>query len=80
VLAGLTTFCSFIKVLWLKRTALLAGGLNVAYGIKNFLLFGSCYLGYCPEKKFGLFLMLLATIIIFLMSFFPDGADKKKAE
>jgi hypothetical protein len=37
-------------------------------------------LGYCPEKKAGLFIMLIATILIFLMSFFPDGAVKKKAE
>ena len=76
VLAGITTLCSFIKVLWIKRTALLVGGLNVAYGIKNFLLFGSCYLVYCPEKKDWLFLMLLATILVFLMTFFPDGKVK----
>jgi hypothetical protein len=73
VFAGITTLCAFVSVLWMKRTALLVGGLNVAYGIKNFLLFGSCYLGYCPEKKIGLFIMLIATILIFLMSFFPDG-------
>ena len=73
VFAGITTLCAFVPVLWMKRTALLVGGLNVAYGIKNFLLFGSCYLGYCPEKKIGLFIMLIATILVFLMSFFPEG-------
>jgi hypothetical protein len=80
VFAGITTLCSFVPVLWMKRTALLVGGLNVVYGIKNFLLFGSCYLGYCPEKKAGLFIMLIATILIFLMSFFPDGKVKVKSE
>jgi len=80
VFAGITTLCAFIPVLWMKRTALLVGGLNLAYGIKNFLLFGSCYLGYCPEKKTGLFIMLIATILIFLMSFFPDGKVKVKSE
>ena len=79
VFAGITTLCAFVPVLWMKRTALLVGGLNVAYGIKNFLLFGSCYLGYCPEKKIGLFLMLLSTILVFLMSFFPDGKVKSKS-
>ena len=78
IFAGITTLCAFVPVLWMKRTALLVGGLNVAYGIKNFLLFGSCYLGYCPEKKIGLFVMLIATILIFLMSFFPDGKIKAK--
>ena len=80
VFAGITTLCAFVPVLWMKRTALLVGGLNVAYGIKNFLLFGSCYLGYCPEKKIGLFIMLIATILIFLMSFFPDGKVKAISE
>jgi hypothetical protein len=80
IFAGITTLCAFVPVLWMKRTALLVGGLNVAYGIKNFLLFGSCYLGYCPEKKIGLFIMLIATILIFLMSFFPDGKVKVKSE
>jgi hypothetical protein len=79
IFAGITTLCAFVPVLWMKRTALLVGGLNVAYGIKNFLLFGSCYLGYCPEKKIGLFLMLLSTILVFLMSFFPDGKVKSKS-
>ena len=79
IFAGITTLCAFVPVLWMKRTALLVGGLNVAYGIKNFLLFGSCYLGYCPEKKIGLFLMLLSTVLVFLMSFFPDGKVKSKS-
>jgi hypothetical protein len=75
---GITTFCAFLPVLWLKRTAFLAGGLNVAYAIKNFLLFGSCYRGYCPEKQVGLFIMLMASLLIFVMAFFPDGKMKPK--
>ncbi len=74
---GITTVCSFIPVLWLKRTAFLAGGLNVAYAIKNFLLFGSCYRGYCPEKQIGLYIMLFASFVIFIMAFLPDGKVKE---
>ena len=77
VLGGLTTLFAFVKVIWLKRAALLLGGLCVAYGIKNFLLFGSCYRGYCPEKQVGLYIMLLSTLVIFLTSLFPDGKVKK---
>lgn len=77
IFGGLTTLCAFIPVTWLKRSALLSGGLCVAYGIKNFLLFGSCYRGYCPEKQFGLYLMLLSTLIIFIASLFPEGKIKK---
>jgi hypothetical protein len=77
---GITTVCSFIPVLWLKRTAFLAGGLNVAYAIKNFLLFGSCYRGYCPEKQSGLYIMLFASFVIFIMAFLPDGKVKEQAQ
>ena len=80
ILAGITTACSFVKVLWLKRTAFLAGGLSVAYAIKNFLLFGSCYRGYCPEKQIGLYLMLLCSILIFIMAFLPEGNSSKMEE
>ena len=77
VFGGLTTLFSFIKVIWLKRAALLSGGLCVAYGIKNFLLYGSCYRGYCPEKEIGLYLMLISTLVIFIASLFPEGKIKK---
>ena len=80
ILAGITTACSFMKLLWLKRTAFLAGGLNVSYAIKNFLLFGSCYRGYCPEKQIGLYLMLFSSIIIFTMAFLPEGNARKVEE
>jgi hypothetical protein len=77
VFAGFATLSAFIKNLWFKRAALLLGGLNVAYAIKNFLLFGSCYLGYCPQKELGLYLMLIASVVIFIMSFLPEGSLKK---
>jgi len=77
VLGGITTLCSFLPVLWLKRTAFLSGGLNAAYAIKNFLLFGSCYRGYCPEKQLGLYLMLISSMVIFAMAFLPEGTDAK---
>lgn len=77
IFTGITTLCSFIPLLWLKRTAFLSGGLGVAYAIKNFLLFGSCYRGYCPEKQIGLYLMLVFTVLIFVMAFLPEGERKK---
>ncbi|MEY2596047.1 MAG: hypothetical protein RI965_1319 [Bacteroidota bacterium] len=73
VFAGYTSISSFFKHLWFKRSSLLVGGLNVAYAIKNFLLFGSCYRGYCPEKEIGLYLMLISSVVIFVMSFLPEG-------
>jgi hypothetical protein len=73
VFAILSTGLVFLNNLWVKRSALLFSGLNVSYAIKNFLLFGACYRGYCPEKLTGIYIMLLSTILLFLTTIFQDG-------
>lgn len=74
-------FLSFFAVLalvfmllpkvWAKRTNLFIAALTVAYGIKTFILFSSCYNNYCPQKLFGLYLILLCPVVILLASVFP---------
>jgi hypothetical protein len=78
IAGGLSALFAFLPKLWLKRTALFLSGLNVAYAIKTFLMYGACYLGYCPEKKMGLFLMLVSTIMLLLVSMFPAGEIKEQ--
>jgi hypothetical protein len=73
LLGGLTTIISFIPILWLKRASLFFAGVNLAYAIKTFLMYGSCYRGYCPEKQYGLYLMLLSVGILMLTTMFPEG-------
>jgi len=80
IFGSITTLFIFLKNLWVKRAALLLGGLNVAYAIKNFLLFGACYRGYCPDKRVGLYLMLIATIVLFITTLLPEGKVSKVAE
>ena len=80
IFGSITTLFIFLKNAWFKRAALLLGGLNVAYAIKNFLLFGACYRGYCPEKRVGLYLMLIATIVLFITTLLPEGKVSKVAE
>jgi hypothetical protein len=65
--------------IWAKRTNLFVCALALAYGIKTFILFSSCYNNYCPQKLPGLYLMLLCTVIMLLASAFPkvDLPDKK---
>jgi hypothetical protein len=73
VLAFLSALCSFLPRVWAKRAGLLVAALNLAYAIKNFLVFGACYQGYCPEKKAGLYLMLFSTILLLVSALFPKG-------
>jgi hypothetical protein len=75
ITGALATLSLFLTPVWFKRAGLFLGAIQVAYAIKNFLLFGSCYRGYCPEKKFGLWLMLFSSLLILAAVLFPT--DRK---
>ena len=64
---------------WSQRTLLFVGGIMVAYAIKTYILFTSCYNAYCPEKKAGIFLVLGLNLVIFLSALFPDMKFRKES-
>jgi hypothetical protein len=65
---------------WAKRTHLFFSAVGVGYAIKTYILFTSCYNAYCPEKKAGIYIMLYSTILILIVSIFPDMKLKKSSE
>jgi hypothetical protein len=69
----------FLPKVWAKRANLFMSAFMLAYAIRTFIVFGSCYNNYCPQKLFGLYLMLGCTIIMMLASAFPNVnlSDKK---
>jgi hypothetical protein len=46
--------------------------LGVGYAVKTYILFVSCYNAYCPEKRIGVFMMLIATIVMLIAAAFPQ--------
>lgn len=72
--------CMLIPKIWAKRTNLFLSALAVGYAIKTYILFTSCYNAYCPEKKIGIYLMFISTIMMLVCSAFPDMKleEKKK--
>jgi len=62
----------FIPKVWAKRWNLLVAAIILAWAIRSFILFAGCYKAICPKKEIGLWLMLFASGLILLMSFFPD--------
>lgn len=58
--------------IWAKRANLFVCALGVGYAIKTYILFTSCYNAYCPEKKAGIFIMMLATMLMLISATFPD--------
>ena len=60
-----------IPKIWAKRTNVFIAAINLAWAFRNYLLLSSCLLGECPEKKTGLYLLLLAAGIIQVMALLP---------
>lgn len=68
----------WLPKVWAKRTNLFVCALGVGYAIKSFVLFTSCYNAYCPQKKAGIYIMLLSAFIMLIASAFPDLKIKDK--
>ena len=61
-----------LQKIWAKRANLFITALGVGYAIKTYVLFASCYNAYCPEKKAGIFLMLVSMAVLLIAAVFPD--------
>jgi hypothetical protein len=56
---------------WAKRANLFVVTLNFAWSIRNFLLITHCELGECPEKRFGIYGVIILSFFMLLMALFP---------
>lgn len=71
----------FIPKVWAKRTNLLITALNLGWAIRNYFIISMCRGGDCPEKETGIYLMLIASLIMIVSALFPDvqlKEDKKE--
>jgi uncharacterized membrane protein YecN with MAPEG domain len=67
-----------IQRIWAKRWNMFICGIILSYAIKSFIVFSGCYRGICPDKKAGLWLMLLSAIVMMVMALFPDIKVKEE--
>ena len=73
IVLGLILILFFIiPKIWAKRLNVFIGAINIAWCARNYILLGTCFMGQCPELKIGLYLSILLSICILLMTFFPD--------
>ena len=71
--AIVSALCILIDRLWAKRTALFFAALNIAYLIKTYILFTSCYNTICPQVKYGFVLLIAGSLVIILAAVFPKS-------
>lgn len=67
-----------IPRIWAKRTNVFLNAINLAWAIRNYIIVSSCMMGECPVKKAGLYVLLVAAIIMQAMALFPRMDVQKK--
>ena len=79
VLSVLILSCLWINRIWSIRLNLVFAALLIAYNIRNYLIFTRCEMGYCPKMEMGLWLTLVAAVLILISCLLPsDPKDFKK--
>lgn len=61
-----------LQKVWAKRVHLFLAALTLGYAVKTYILFTSCYNAYCPDKKIGIYLMMVCCVVILVAAVFPD--------
>jgi hypothetical protein len=79
------TFFSAIMILlfviprvWAKRTNMIIAAITLAFVIRAYILYTGCYGGICPEKRPGIFLLLLASVLTVAAALLPDLPVKQE--
>ncbi len=72
LLTAFFVICTFVPRVWAKRMNLLFTGLNVGWALKNIFVLAACSGGECPVRKIGIWLMLLASVLMLVSALFPD--------
>ncbi|MEO6812425.1 MAG: hypothetical protein ABI172_00735 [Ginsengibacter sp.] len=70
--AVVSVYLIYTNKVWAKRLHIIIAAINVAYLIKTYILFTSCYATLCPKKEYGLYLLIASTLILMIISFLPD--------
>ena len=63
---------TLIPRLWAKRSNILVVALNIAWAMRNFFILSTCQAGECPDRKTGIYLMLISSAIMLVSALFPD--------
>ena len=63
---------SLIPKIWAKRINLLVTAMNFAWAVRNYFVISACRAGECPEKHAGIYLLLIASLVMLISSLFPD--------
>ncbi len=68
-----------IPKIWAKRTNLFFTMFNMGWSIRNFIILAVQFYGETPVRQWGLYVSLILSILMFIMSLLPKLEIKPKA-
>ena len=77
IMAVLFIPLTLMPKLWAKRLNLFVVAINSAWMLRNFLVLSICRGGDCPQRKIGIYLMAISSIIMLVSALFPDMESEK---
>ncbi len=69
--ASLAILFFALPYLWAKRFNMVFASLLLAWSIRNFLILSTCQMGECPQKLWALYVCIITSAVIMLMTFLP---------
>lgn len=72
-----------LQKIWSVRTAFFISAFNIAWAVRNFLVISACSGGVCPEKHTALYVILIGSIALTILTPFIDvkqGAEKPSSD
>ncbi|MCS3800686.1 hypothetical protein [Niastella sp. OAS944] len=80
VMSVITITFFAIQRIWAKRWNVFICAIVLAYALRCYIVYTGCYRGTCPDKKIGIWVMLLSAIVMMLMALFPDMKLKEESK
>ena len=72
IISSLAAICFLVPPLMAKRANVFICTLNIAWGVRNYIILSICRAGECPDKKTSLYLVMFASVVMLIASLFPD--------
>lgn len=77
ILSGLAILLFLLPKIWAKRTNMFVTTFNMAWSARNYLLITQCVMGECPNKRYGIYLLVFLSVVMLVMSLIPKQALKQ---
>ncbi len=76
-MSGLAFLLFLITKVWAKRINLFVSTFAFAWTVRNYLILSACFGGECPQKQVSLYLMVVLSAGMILMSLLPKMEIRK---